>query len=209
MPTLGRMGLRLGIDMDGVVADFNGGWMDAFNAERGTSLHPDLVDGWDVLPTLTGFTDMSAFWDWARDLGAGHSVFRHLSPFPGAIQTLQRLVATGHDVVIITAKPDWSIPDTLSWLGDHRIQAHEVHFAFDKWKIDCDVYVDDAPHVLEDLVRHRPSRRILRFVRSWNRPLEGTTSVRSWDDVEQAVSKFAQIPLPATLRDRHAGLRRS
>lgn len=123
MLTLGRMGLRLGIDMDGVVADFNGGWMDAFNAERGTSLHPDLVDGWDVLPTLTGFTDMSAFWDWARDLGAGHSVFRHLSPFPGAIQTLQCLVAAGHDVVIITAKPDWSIPDTLSWLGDHRIQA--------------------------------------------------------------------------------------
>ena len=35
--------LRLGIDLDGVVADFNGGWMRRYNVEHGTSLDPDHV----------------------------------------------------------------------------------------------------------------------------------------------------------------------
>lgn len=189
--TVVRMNLRLGIDMDGVIANFNAGWMHHYNAQHGTDLHAGLVERWDVLPTLTGFPDMDAFWDWARDLGDGKSVFRHLDPFPGAVEALHGLDAAGHDIVIVTAKPDWSVPDTLSWLGDHRIPVREVHIQFEKWRVDADVYLDDAPHVLEDLVRHRPDRHVLRFVRPWNHPVDGTIDVHDWDEVIERVSAIA------------------
>ncbi|WP_370325671.1 hypothetical protein [Euzebya sp.] len=187
------MGLRLGIDMDGVIADFNAGWTHHFNAQHGTDLCADDVHSWDCLPELAGLPDMEAFWDWARDLGDGRSVFRHLDPFPGAIEALHGLDAAGHDLVIITAKPDWSIPDTLSWLGDHRVPVREVHIQHDKWRVEADVYLDDSPHVLRDLVRHHPDRHVLRFVRRWNAHLEGTTAVHDWDEVIDAVSRIAEV----------------
>jgi 5'(3')-deoxyribonucleotidase len=185
------MGLRLGIDMDGVIADFNAGWMRHFNAQHGTDLHPDMVDSWHALPGLTGLADMPAFWDWARDLGEGYSIFRHLDPFPGAIESLHALNAAGHDIIIVTAKPDWSVPDTLAWLADHRVPVREVHIRHDKWEVDADVYLDDAPHVLRGYRRHRPDAEILRFVRRWNHPIEGTHDVHGWDDVIDRVTAIA------------------
>ena len=41
--------LRLGIDMDGVVADFNAGWIERYNRDFDAALHPDHVVGWDEL----------------------------------------------------------------------------------------------------------------------------------------------------------------
>lgn len=183
------MGLRIGIDLDGVVADFNRGWTDAWNAQHGTRLAVDHVDGWDVLPTLTGLPDMGAFWAWARDLGGGRSLFRDLPVFEGAIETIRELARDGHDPVVVTAKPGWAVHDTFAWLSDVGFPTREVHITEEKWEVDCDVYVDDAPHVLEGYLRHRPDRRVLRFVRPWNDPVEGAHDVHSWRDVRTVVSE--------------------
>ena len=63
------MGLRIGIDLDGVVADFNRGRTVAWHQQRGTTLAVEDVDGWDVLPALTGLPSMREFWRWAADIG--------------------------------------------------------------------------------------------------------------------------------------------
>ena len=73
------MGLRLGIDLDGVVADFNRGWTAAYNRSFGAELHEGLVRTWDSPLSLTHFSDMEAFWLWARDQGEA-GVFRDLEP---------------------------------------------------------------------------------------------------------------------------------
>jgi hypothetical protein len=76
--------MRLGIDLDGVVANFTKGWMDFYNQDFGTDFVVSDSRRWNDLVTLTHFEDMSAFWSWSRDLD-GRSVFWHLEPFPGAI----------------------------------------------------------------------------------------------------------------------------
>ena len=48
-------GIRIGIDMDGVLADFNTGWMTRYNADFGTYLDASMVQEWDGLYTLTHF----------------------------------------------------------------------------------------------------------------------------------------------------------
>lgn len=183
----GAMGLRLGIDLDGVVADFNSGWMRHYNEEHGTDLTVDQVQFWDGLHTLTHFEAMDDFWAWAKDHG-GHSVFRHLEVYDGALEAIRALNREGHDIVIVTAKPDWAIHDTFEWLADHRIPTREVHIAYAKYEVDCDVYLDDSPHVLPELVEHRPDRVVCRFVRPWNTPIEGTVDVHDWAEFREVVA---------------------
>ena len=182
--------MRLGIDLDGVVADFNAGWMRLHAEEFGSDLRPEMVTGWNGLHALGGFGDMDAFWAWAQATPARPSVFRHLELFPGAAETLTGFVEAGHEIVILTAKPRWAVPDTLRWLADHEIPTSEIHIVHDKHLIACDVYLDDAPTVLENLVVQRPSALVCRMVRPWNVPIAGAVDVADW-------AQFRRVVMPA------------
>jgi 5'(3')-deoxyribonucleotidase len=48
--------MRLGIDLDGVVADFTAGWMRFYNAAHGTDLKVEDSQNWHDLVHLTHFT---------------------------------------------------------------------------------------------------------------------------------------------------------
>jgi len=169
--------LRLGIDLDGVVADFNVGWMARYNRQFGTQLHHSQVVGWDGLHKLTHFESMDDFWAWAQ-LG-GASIFRDLPVIDGAIETMTEL-AREHRIVIISSKFDWAIPDTLAWMGEHRVPAREIHFVWDKTTVPCDVYLEDAPANLEALAAAHPRSLVCRMVRPWNRPVAGAVDVADW-----------------------------
>ncbi len=171
--------MRLGIDLDGVVADFNNGWIQVYNAEFGTDLTADQVKTWDAALDLTHFEDLPRFWRWARR-GDGPSIFRWFQPYPGAVEAIETL-AGDHDIVILTVKPDWAVHDTLAWIAEHRIPTREIHLRDDKWRVPCDVYLDDSPFQLPDLVRHRPGAEVCRYVRPWNEPVPGARDVTGWD----------------------------
>lgn len=181
------MGLRLGIDLDGVVADFNTGWITAYNDCFGAGLATEMVISWDSPLELTHFTDMDAFWAWARDHG-GSSVFRHLEPYPGALETLRALAGDGHDIVVLTAKPDWAVHDTLEWISDHRLPTREIHFTERKHQVECDIYLDDAPEQVRALADHRAATAtVCRFVRAWNTPVVEAVDVHDWEEFQGLV----------------------
>ena len=46
-------GVRVGVDMDGVLADFNTGWMSRYNVEFGANLDASMVQEWNGLHTLS------------------------------------------------------------------------------------------------------------------------------------------------------------
>ncbi len=181
--------LRLGIDMDGVLADFNTGWIDRYNERFEKQLrHTDVVQ-WDGLHELTHFTTMEAFWEWFQQ--DGRSIFRDLPVYPDSIETIERL-ARDHRVVIVSSKFDWAIPDTLEWLAEHRVTAREIHFVHDKTAVACDVYLEDAPYHLQALVEKRPDATVCRMVRPWNVPVPGTVNVESWDQFADLVDSLAR-----------------
>lgn len=170
--------MRLGIDLDGVVADFNGGWIRLYNEQFGTDLSKDMVRTWDGPIDISHFEHMGEFWHWAEQ-GDRPSIFRHLDTLPGALESLAGL-AIDHDIVIITTKPDWAVHDTLAWLSDNKIPTREIHITIEKWRVDCDVYLDDSPGQVETIHRMRPDRVMCRFVRPWNKPVAGTRDIDDW-----------------------------
>lgn len=179
--------MRLGIDLDGVVADFNTGWVSRYNSEFGSELTTDQVDSWNSMGELTHFESMGAFWRWAARGDQG-SVFRHLETYPGAAEALERL-SRNHAIVIITAKPDWAIHDTFAWIADHSIPTREVHITDVKWRVPCDVYLDDSPRQIVELHHNRPEAVVCRYVRPWNEPVVGVRDVASWSEFAALIDR--------------------
>jgi uncharacterized HAD superfamily protein len=179
--------MRLGIDLDGVVCDFNAGWMELHKAEFGSELEPEMVVTWNNLHELGGFADMRAFWKWAQATDDRPSIFRHLELYPDALETMHALRDQGHVIVIITAKPKWAIPDTLRWIADHQLPTEEIHVRYRKYKVACDVYLDDSPIVLPELLRKRPEATVCRMIRPWNVALEGAVDIADWKEFRQFI----------------------
>jgi len=185
--------LRLGIDLDGVVADFNDGWTTRYNRDFPDKLDRDLkaedVVEWDAPTTLSHFPNMSAFWTWAETCAEGRSLFHGLDPYEGALDALHQLRGDGHHLVILTTKPHFSIHDTYDWLARHKIPSTEIHILDDKTQVDCDVYLDDADHNLEALTSAHPAAEVCRYVRPWNGPISGAIDVFDWVDFQNVVAQ--------------------
>jgi uncharacterized HAD superfamily protein len=183
--------LRLGIDLDGVVADFNHGWTWRYNRDFPGRLDRELIADdvveWDAPTLLSHFRDMDEFWTWAETCAEGRSLFHGLDPYPDAIPALDALRAAGHHIVILTTKPEFSIHDTYDWLARQRVPSTEIHILDDKTKVECDVYLDDANHNLDALLAAHPAATVCRFVRPWNSQIEGAVDVASWLDFALAV----------------------
>ena len=61
----------------------------------------------------------------------------------------------------------------LRWIADHDLPTEEIHIRYRKHTVACDVYLDDSPLVLPELLRHRPDAAVCRMIRPWNAPLDG------------------------------------
>ena len=184
------VGLRLGVDLDGVVSDFNTAWTRRYNAEFGANVHPDQVTEWNAPARITHFESMSRFWRWAKTCADGASLFRELNPYPGALEALGRL-ARHHQIVVLTSKPAYAVHDTLAWLAEHRFPTTEVHITADKAAVRCDVYLDDADHNLARFLQERPEAVVCRFVRPWNHSLAGAVDVWTWPEFEAVVERVS------------------
>jgi 5'(3')-deoxyribonucleotidase len=169
--------LPIGIDLDGVVADFVGGWIKRMAAEYPEWKAPveaDITD-WDFVDQTVFPNDWTTFWQWVKM----EHLFDDLNAYPGAVGAIND-ISHYSDIVFITARPVWACEDTLRWLDREGLGRFTVCYNGSKTSIPCSAYIEDAPHFLAQYVAERPEAVTFRMVRPWNSMVDWTVPLYGW-----------------------------
>ncbi len=172
------------VDMDDTIEQLLKAWVNSVNEKYGrNAVYEDIVS-WDVsaaYPGLTreqvyGVTMQSGFW-------------KTVEPMPGAAEALQRLMAAGHKIYIVTATPYESVHEKMTDLLFR-------YFPFLSWKqviltenkqlIRGDVLIDDGVHNLEGgeyvkILMTAPHNR------NYNAEANGMIRVHGWTEIEKVI----------------------
>ena len=209
----------LGVDLDGVVAD---------HTRRFREIYAELIG---VDPTSLTLDRSWNFREWGLDeeryaeyhriAVMEHDMFRTMPLIDGAADTLWRLSDAGVWIRIITHRlyVHWghekAVADTAAWLDTHRIPYRDLCFLGAKPQVEADVYIDDAPHNIDQL--RAAGNTVITFSQPYNRSVVGGLRADSWSEVETIVTELAttrlgslEVQLPgldagADRIDRHRG----
>jgi 5'(3')-deoxyribonucleotidase len=199
----------LGVDLDGVCADFYRGikplvaeWQNVSQKKLTRIVTFELAE-WGIPTSPGGYNDFHKFALTQRNL------FKTLKPMPGCPQSLRRLSKEGVRIRIITNRlfiryfHVLAITQTIEWLDFHGIPYWDLCFMGEKDKVGADVYVEDSATNIQKL--RKLGREVIIFANSTNRHLKDKSPrVSSWQAVEHLVmEKFnkwkkdaAPTPLP-------------
>lgn len=189
----------LGVDLDGVCADYSGAFR-AFVADElgvdSATLGPQT--SWKLEECGWGVRDHQHFSDLHKKAVIEARMFATMPEIEGASDALWALSDAGVYIRIITHRlvvnwgHDVAVTDTVAWLqtprpdGRPRIPYRDVCFCAKKADVGADLYIDDAPH---NIVALRQSRNeAMCFDAPYNRHVPGLRAT-DWDDVVRAVGE--------------------
>lgn len=179
----------LGVDLDGVVADFYGG------------LRPVAAE-WLGIPEDSLTENVSyGFPEWHLDRAGGYeglhrfavvhrNLFRELKPIEGAPATLRRMSSSGIRIRIITHRlyikhfHQQAVQQTITWLDHWGIPYWDLCFMRDKAAVGAELYIEDNPdNILQLREENHPT---IIFSNSTNLHLPGPRA-STWAEIETLV----------------------
>jgi hypothetical protein len=180
----------LGVDLDGVCADFYGGirpiaaeWLGVEETSLTTDVSYGLLE-WGLDAAPGGYLDFHKFAVTQRDL------FKNLTPIPGCPQALRGLSKEGVRIRVITHRlfikyfHKQAISQTIDWLDSHGIPYWDLCFMRHKTHVGANLYIEDSErHVVE---YRAAGSEVIIFTNSTNRHLEGLRA-DTWSGVEKIV----------------------
>lgn len=180
------------IDMDDTIEGLLDAWVNYLNNLYGTHIHPSEVGQWDISKSFPMLDKEQVYAPLYSD-----DLWRCVKPINGAADAIQRLMADGHKVLIVTT----SAYETL------KVKMDEVlfkYFPFLKWQdviitshkqlVKGDVLVDDGVHNLEGgnflkILIDSPHNR------SYNAYENGMTRVGNWGEAYTLITQYAETNL--------------
>jgi 5'(3')-deoxyribonucleotidase len=181
----------LGLDLDGVVADFYGHMRQIAAQWRGVdveTLTEDVSYGlqeWDL--RHGEYEHLHRFAVTQRDL------FKKVSPLPGAASAIRKLSTEGVRIRVITHRlfipyfHQTSVQQTVEWLDYHAVPYWDLCFMKDKSLVDADLYIEDAPQNVERL--EKEGCDVLAFTNSTNIDYDFKRRVDGWSEAEKQIRK--------------------
>lgn len=179
----------LGVDLDGVVADFYGALRPIAAEWRGVSIEeltPEVSYGlkeWGI----TG----EAYQELHRFAVTQKEIFASLPAIPSAAAVLRKLGHNGHiRIRIITHRlfikytHEMSVRQTTEWLEEQGIPYWDLCFMKTKGDVGADLYVEDSPNNIKAL--QDAGKDVLIFTNSTNKTVQGQRA-NTWDEVEKVV----------------------
>ena len=178
----------LGLDLDGVCVDYV------------SSLRRVVADRRGVPAETLPFPQHWDFRDWGfvsgdfiryhRAAVEEERVFLRSAPIAGAVDAVRRLHSSGVKIHIVTHRQgegvdkDLVAQDTTTWLALNDLPHDRLHFVSNKSTIPADVYLEDAPHAIQQL--RDSDRQVFVFDQPYNSEVAGPR-VRGWAEAERAI----------------------
>lgn len=194
----------LGIDLDGVCADFYARmrelaaeWFECKVDDLPTEVTYGLRE-WGIRGS-DQYASLHRFAVTQRDL------FSTVPMIPGARRVLRKLSNQGYRIRIITHRlfiqyfHEIAVRQTIGWLDRHGIPYWDLCFMKEKDQVGADVYVEDSPNNLERL--RKAGHFAICFSNSTNRHI-GPPRANTWDEVYELIKKRAPTPNPLQKRAR-------
>ena len=187
--------LKIGVDIDGCVADFVTAFLPVLKDLVGREIrYEEITHYWfqDVL----GYDDETE--KRVREEIDRRDVLRRLPPIAGSLETLNRL-GRDHEVHFVTARPGWQWGEvTRDWLAAEGYRCDSVLFREEK-KAEAgegfDLFVEDYLENAKDLAAL--GIQVCLYDQPWNQSEElpeGVVRVGTWEEIEERVGK-CKLPI--------------
>lgn len=171
----------IGCDVDGILADFNTGFIDLIVAIAGRDLFPPRpfdIPCWDY-PQEYGYTAEEVAAVWAH-IQVSATFWASLAPYPDAeemIRYLRAAVQAMDDVYFVTSRPGLTAKlQTERWLRKLGFGSPTVLISSNKGYVaralSFDVYIDDRWENVVDVAQWAPRTKVMLMDRPWNRAPE-------------------------------------
>jgi hypothetical protein len=192
--------LKLGVDVDGCLANFTDSYAALLTRRSGIPFPPSS-DEWPTCwfwDRAAGITKDIETETWSKDILQSINFWKNLEPLPNAkpaIRWLNRLARTNNEVYFITNRPGHSSKyQTEKWLYALGMNYPTVITTADKLAfvkaIKLDFYIDDKPETIQEIAAANiPGLRL--YLRQWayNRDKDYPANVWMCKDVLSALQE--------------------
>ncbi len=182
--------LKIAVDLDGVLAESMLVWCERVNKEFGMHLKMDDLDSWSSWKKFSISKD-----DFYRILDESWEDWEEVPPTEPRIAGKVARIEKFGDIDVVTGRSRKTEAAAKSWVDNHGIRyKHFVRVEGwrDKIILDYDVYIDDAPDLMQ-LVSQTPLRWAVLYDRPWNRGVPNIPKVlrsQSWNHVPRLLAQI-------------------
>ena len=194
------------VDMDDTIECLLAAWVKVLNEHYGRTVTTEDVTDWDVTKAYPGLAKEQVYGVLNEE-----GFWGRVDPMPGAAEALQRFIAKGHEVYIVTATAYESVPEKMRdllfrWFP--FISWGNVIIAARKQMIRADVLIDDAVH---NMVGGQYAKILVDapYNRGFDAAAEGMIRVHSWEEIEREIDRLAAEQAAAKLAAERPKRRRS
>lgn len=177
------------VDMDDTIEQQIKAWVQGVNRKYDRNISVDDVTEWDISKAFPGLSFEQVY-----EIPMEPGFWKTVEPIPGAAEGLQRLIAAGHQVLIVTATVFDSVPEKMNELLFKYfpfLSWDQVIITGRKQLICGDVLIDDGVHNLEGgdyvkLLMTAPHNK------SYDAEANGMIRVHSWEEITEVIEKLEQ-----------------
>lgn len=178
-------------DLDDVLWDLCGLWINELNIRNGTSVHPREVTDWDISKFFPSVSTNRLFEPLHDD-----RIWHRILPIAGSQRCIQLLMDQGHKIRVVTATHPATVSPKVSRFLElfPMFKWEDIVVASDKSLIHGDVMIDDGTHNLEAM---KPNiKHLILFDRPHNSKYDadanGMERIRTWNQVYERICTIAE-----------------
>ena len=201
--------MKIGIDMDNVITNFNDELLNAYLK------HDKEIRNTGIINSNPDFITCGMF-DWTEEENDRfyhqniEEIVRNLKPIKDAKKIIEKLKRDGHEIYIITARDidDYSNPEklTIDWLAKYRIPYDKLLTRKKEKAIVClenqiDIMIDDSTSL--GLKLQEKKVRYLRMQTRYNQDKgQELETVKEWEEIFQKIKEKEIFNLKETEQEK-------